>query len=165
MAFNLALLPLAFAVADLSAIPAAADVPQQYERWERRLRGRITDLQVVPGSAKLDPACDVVVSFAIGRNGRSAGAAIRNSSCKPFHDRAALRVVRELGRVGRVPSISGKDHRVVVKLSYGNAPTAAADRSLADALEAERLAYARRNLEIVSLAAYPPNAAGLRGTE
>jgi len=165
MALNLALLSFALAVADPSVIHAAADVQQQFERWERRLRARIIELHVVPAAAKIDPPCDVVISFAIGRNRRPADAAIRNSSCKPFYDRAALRVVSQLGRVGRVPSMIGKDHRVLLKLSYGQAPTAVADRGLVEGLAAERQLHSRRNLEIVSRAVYPTDAAGPRGTE
>jgi hypothetical protein len=160
MVLSLILLPVALTVADPSVGRAPNDVQQQYERWERRLRARIAELHVVPVSAKQDRACDVVVSFAVGRDERPSDAAIRTSSCAPFYDRAAYRLVHSLGRVGRVPSMSGNGHRVMLKLSYGSAPSAAADRSLTDALEAERQSRSRRNVEIVTMAANQMSIAG-----
>jgi len=153
MLLSLLLVPVTLAVADPSVTRGANDVRQQYERWERRLRARIADLHVVPVSAKAEPACDVIIRFAVGRNERASDAAIRSSSCRPFYNRAAFRLVRSLGRVGRVPSLSGNEHHVMLKLTYGIAPSAAADRSLTQALEAERQVHSRRNVEIVTTAA------------
>ncbi len=165
MALNLVLLPLALVAAGPSATGAATDVQRQYERWERRLGARVTELHVVPAAAKMDPACDVIISFAIDHSQRPTDVAIRKSSCQPFHDRAALRLVRSLGRVGRVPSLTGEDHRVLLKLTYGQAPTAAADRELSNELEAERQASSRRNLEIVMMAADRLATASRQGIE
>lgn len=125
-------------------------VGAQYERWELRLRSRIAELHVVPEYAAKDAACDVSVSFAVGTDGRPTAPAIRETACPSYYDRAALRLVRHLGRIGAVPSADGNEHAVVLKLSYGVAPTAAADRQLTDSLEEERRHYASRNLRIVT---------------
>lgn len=142
-----ALLPLLL----LNSQPATtAKAEDSFTRWEQRLRNKVSRLHVVPASANDVPACDVTISFPISADGRPGTATIRQSSCQPFHERASRRLVRDLGRIGRVPSLSGKDHNVVLKLSYGRAPTEAEDRLLTAALEAERLANARRNVELVS---------------
>ena len=122
----------------------------QFERWERRLRARIAELHVVPEYAAKDSPCDVSVKFAVGQDGRPADPAIRETSCQSYYDRAALRLVRQLGQIGAVPSVDGSEHSVVLNLSYGVAPTAASDRQLNDSLEKERSHYADRNLTIVT---------------
>lgn len=133
-----------------SAHPSTGDVQEQYLRWERRLRAKVSELHLIPASAAGIPACDVTIGFAISADGRPADPTIRQSSCKAYYDRAALRLVKQLGRIGRVPSIAGNSHAVSLKLSYGVAPTAAADRQLSDALAAERLEHEGRNRKMVS---------------
>jgi hypothetical protein len=165
MLLGLLLVPVTLGVADPSVTGAANDVQQRYERWERRLRARVADLHVFPASAKPGPACDVVISFAVGRDERPSDPAIRTSSCSPFYDRAAYRLVRSLGRVGRVPSMSGNEHRVVLKLTYGSAPSAIADRDLTAALKAEGQAHSRRNIEIVTTAAHQASVANWQSPE
>jgi hypothetical protein len=150
---SLILAPVALAVAEPSATRTSFDVQQQYERWERQLRARILRLHVVPVSADRDLACDVVIDFAVSKDERPSDTAIRTSSCSPFYDRAAYRLVRSLGRVGRVPAMAGNGYRVVLKLTYGSVPSTAGDRSLTEALEAERQVHSRRNVKIVTTAA------------
>lgn len=144
--FQLAMLSLSL----VNASPLAHDIGPQFDRWERRLRAKIAALNVVPADAANDPACDVTIGFEIGADGRPKNANIRSSSCKPYYERAAHRLVRQLGRLGAVPSAIGANHPVTLKLSYGVAPTATADRQLTESLEAERQAYQERNMRIVT---------------
>ena len=144
---------LQVAIVAMSLVNAGAapePVATQFDRWETRLRARIAELHVVPDYAARDAACDVSVGFAIGTNGRPTNLTIRETTCQYDYDRAALRLVRQLGRIGAVPSADGNEHSVVLKLSYGVAPTLAADRQLTDYLEVERRHYASRNLRIVT---------------
>lgn len=134
----------------VNASPLPEAIGPQFDRWERRLRARIAELNVVPAFTANDPACDVTIGFTIGADGRPVNATIRESSCKPYYERAARRLVRQLGQVGAVPSADGGDHPVALKLSYGVAPTVAADRQLTQSLEAERQTYADRNMRIVT---------------
>ena len=129
---------------------SATNVGQQFERWERRLRTRVADLHVVPADTQEIPACEVVLRFAIGEDGRPSDVVIRESSCGAFQDRTALGLVRNLGRIGPVPAMTGKDHRVVLKLTYGKEPGVLSDRRLNAALAAEREAHSRRNIEVVT---------------
>ena len=144
--FQLAMLSLSL----VNANPLAQEIAPQFNRWERRLRAKIAVLNVVPADSANDPACDVTIGFEIGADGRPKNATIRNSSCKPYYERAAYRLVRQLGRIGAVPSAVGARHPVTLRLSYGAAPTATADRQLTESLEAERKAYAERNMRIVT---------------
>ncbi|MDP9421234.1 MAG: energy transducer TonB [Pseudomonadota bacterium] len=141
--------------------PPAENVGQQFERWERRLRTRVTNLHVVPAAAQDIPACDVVLRFAIGQEGRPRDVAISKSSCSSFHDRTALGLVRSLGRIGPVPTMTGKDHRVVLKLTYGRQRDFDVDRRLDATLAAERETHSRRNLETVINFADRPDATAL----
>lgn len=145
--------------------PSAADVERDYERWERCLRAKVSALHDFPAGADKHEISEVVVSFSIGKDGRPTDAVVRKSSGNPTYDRAARHVVRRLGRIGPIPAMTGQDRRVLLKLSYGFAPTATADRQLAGALDAERQFHSRRNLEMVTMAVYPSSAAGPRGTE
>ena len=144
--FQVAMLSLSLA----SAIPLPEVVGSQFDRWERRLRARVAELNVVPAFAANDPACDVSIGFEIGIDGRPKNAIIRESSCTQYYERAAYRLVRQLGKIGAVPTATHRDHSVVLKLSYGVAPTVDADRELTQSLVAERQAFAARNLRIVS---------------
>jgi TonB family protein len=153
MILNLVLVPIALVAADPTANSESAKVQPQYERWERRLRDKIAKLHQFPRGAGKDSFGDVVISFAVGPDGRPADARIRQSSRNPLFDKAALHTVRLLGPIGRVPTQAVRDRRVLLKLSYGEAPTAAAERQLAHTLEAERQANSRRNLEIVTMTA------------
>lgn len=129
---------------------APADVAEQFDRWERRLRARVERLHIVPAEAQNISPCDVVVRFAVAADGSPARAQVQESSCGRYYQRKALALVRGLGRIGPVPSGGGKDHRVTLKLSYGAEPDRSADRRLTDSLAAERRAYARRNLTVVA---------------
>jgi hypothetical protein len=155
---------LSLSLLSLSAVSATPNVEYQFQQWERRLRSKVAERNIVPAAGANDAACNVVVGFTVGRNRRPAGIEVVNSSCNFFYDRQAQRLVRTLGRIGQVPSASGQNHRVLLSLTYGRAPDSAADRRLTDAMEAERQAYLRRNLAIVSFG-NPARSAGLRGAE
>ena len=144
---------------------APADVAEQFDRWERRLRARVERLHMVPAEAQKISPCDVVVRFAVAGDGSPVGARVQQSSCGRFYERKALALVRNLGRIGPVPSGAGQDHRVTLKLSYGTERDRSADRRLTDALAAERRAYASRNLATVSAAANLPEASGWQSAE
>ena len=132
-----------------SSHPASENVQLAFDRWEQRLRSKVAELHEVPASAARDAACDVMISFSIDRDGRPANAGIKESNCKRFYERSSLRLVRNLGGIGPVPSANDTDHKVLLKLSYGVADTAEADRRLSEQLEAERQASAGRNLRII----------------
>ncbi len=151
---------LLLSIALAAAEPSAADAERLYERWERRLRSRVSELHRFPGGADENELGDVVISFSIGKDGRPTDALIQQSSGNTTYDKAARRVVRLLGPIGPVPSVTGQDHRVKLKLSYGEASTATADRQLADALDIERQSYSQRNLAIVTTAAGLTKSAG-----
>lgn len=155
---------LSLSLLSLSAVGATPNVEHQFQQWERRLRNKVAERNIVPAAGPNDPACNVVVGFTVDRNRRPEGIEVVNSSCNSFYDRQAQRLVRSLGRIGQVPSASSQNHRVLLNLTYGRAPDSAADRRLTDALEADRQAYARRNLAIVSLG-NPARSAGFRGAE
>ena len=144
--FQVAMLSLS--LVNSGSLPA--DVGTQFDRWERRLRSKVAARNLVPAFAANDPACHVMIGFTIGSDGRPADATIRESSCASYYDRAAHRLVRQLGRIGAVPTATGSDHPVVLKLSYGVAPTEDADRQLTKSLDADRQAYADRNMRIVT---------------
>ena len=150
MIAGLSLVAVALASPNVSTNPGKTDVEAQYQRWETQLRARVADLHVVPKYALSAPRCDVTVAFAIDGNGRPANATVQQSSCSRLYDRQALRLIRQLGRLGQVPSASGKDFRVALKLSYGVEPNATADRQLAEVMASERQLHARRNLELAT---------------
>jgi TonB family protein len=131
------------------ATSAQADVAKRFDRWDRRVRARVERLHVVPAEAQNILPCQVAVRFAVGNDGKPAGAQIRESSCGRYYERKALALVRDLGRIGPVPSGAGQDQRVTLKLSYGAEQDRSADRRLTEALAAERRAYASRNLATV----------------
>lgn len=144
----MALLSLAL----VAAQPSAADVERNYERWERRLRSKVAELHILPAGGDTAELGDVVVSFSIDRDGRPTDARVQSSSGNTAYDNAARRLVRQLGRIGPAPSMGDQSHRVVLKLSYGFARNADLDRQLASALDTERHAYSRRNVQIVTTA-------------
>ena len=111
-----------------------------------------------------DPVCNVIVGFTVGEDRRPANVTVVKSSCDSFYNRRAQRLVRELGRVGQVPSRVAKNHRILLNLTYGSAANAVADRSLTNALNGEREGSLLRNLRIVTADAHMP-ATGLRGAE
>lgn len=164
MILGLVALPIAIAGANLSAESSTLDVERQFHRWERRLRTRIAERNVVPAASLDDPPCNVVVGFAVGENRRPASVEVVSSSCDSFYDRRAERLVRDLGRVGRVPSFTARKPRILLNLSYGSAPDAVADRRLTEALDAERQASLQRNLRIITADAQMP-VTGMRGAE
>lgn len=131
-------IPLALSLADPGANGLAAEVQSDYRRWERRLRARVAELHHFPTGAEIDATGTVAVNFAIGSDGRATDITVERSSNHALFDRAASRLVRQLGSVGRVPSNSGRNHRVTLKLTYGGAPIV--DRKYHD----------NRNLELVS---------------
>lgn len=153
---DLSLISILLTVSATSHVPG--DVAEQFERWERRLRARVERLHVVPADAETISPCDVVVSFGIGDGGSPQDAVVRESSCSRYYERRALSLVRGLNRIGAVPSNAGKEHRVLLKLTYGEQADGAADRRLSDALEAERRARVPRNLAIVAGASDRPAA-------
>lgn len=146
MTIQVAMLPLLI----ISANSGTADVSQQYDRWERRLRARVEALHVVPAWVAGGAPCDVTVGFSIDAKGRPAEATIKQSTCQSFHERASLRLVRNLGGIGTIPSLSGNPQSVLLNLSYGTAPTQAADRQLSASLQSERRHWDERNLRIVT---------------
>jgi TonB family protein len=116
------MLSLPILILAIGAAPATATVPDhgaQLQRWERRLRRRVAELHVFPGGADKDWAGEVAVRFSIGADGRPENAVIQRSSGNPVFDRAARRLVRLLGPIGRVPSTDGRDRTVLLGLSYG----------------------------------------------
>ena len=100
------LLPLALSLADPSL---TTDVLHQYDRWERRLRARVTELHQFPAGAE-GSAGTVAVKFAVDSNGRAVDPVIEKSSGHAVFDKAAVQLVRRLGWVGQAPSESGKRH-------------------------------------------------------
>lgn len=165
MIVSLALLNAILAGANLSAADPSTEVRQQYLQWERRLRNKVAERNLLPASALKVPACTVAIGFKVDYNRRPADIEVLKSSCGPFHRRMAQRLVRQLGRVGQVPSASGRDHRVVLNLSYGGLSDPVADRRLSDALESERQVHARRNLEKVAAADARTTVMGQRGAD
>ena len=164
MIIGLVALPLAIAGANLSADSSALAVERKFERWERRLRTKIAERNIVPAATLDDPTCNVVVGFTVGKNRRPANAEVVKSSCASFYNRHAQRIVRELGRIGQVPSLSARNHRILISLTYGSASEPAADRRLSHAVEAERQSHFQRNIRIVTALPDTPTI-GLRGTE
>ena len=152
MILSLALLPTFLASANLPAVEAPTGVQQQYQRWEQRLRDRIAERNLLSATALKNPACKVVVGFTVGPDQRPDDIEVVKSTCDSFYDRKAQRLVRQLGRVGRVPSASGENYRVMLNLTYGEALDPAADRRLTAALESERRFHSRRNLDVVTTA-------------
>jgi hypothetical protein len=146
MTFQIAVLPLLM----IGANSETTDVDHQYDRWERQLRARVEALHVVPAWVADGAPCDVTVGFSIDAKGRPAEPTIKQSSCQSFHERASLRLVRNLGGIGKIPSLSGNPQNVLLKLSYGSAPTQAADRQLSASLQSERRRWDERNLRIVT---------------
>lgn len=123
-----------------------------YDRWEQRLRARVAALHSYPMGMDAGAGGDVVVGFRLDRNGRPADISIQQSSGQPIFDRAALRLVHGLGRLGPIPSATGGIDRVAVKLSYGDARNLADGKRLAKADLDERIANERRNRMIVTSA-------------
>ena len=150
---------LALSLASLAG-QGTEDIAGRYQAWERQLRRRVAELQVMPTAADPTVVGDVVLAFSIGNDGRPANVTIRRSSGVAMYDRAAKRVVRLLGRIGPVPTLSGRRHDVQLKLSYGVPADPDAERRLASTLDAERAAMATRNLAILTGA---PNALASAG--
>ena len=134
----------------IAAEPSVADIERNYRRWERRLRSRVAELHVIPAEVSTGQPADVVVSFSIDKHGRPTQALVQSSSGNAAYDQAAHRLVRRLGRIGPVPSVRSAGHRVLLKLSFGTASDEALDRQIANALDLERRAYSRRNIQIVT---------------
>jgi hypothetical protein len=164
MILGLVALPIAIAGASLSAESSSVNVERQFHRWERRLRSKIAERNIVSAATLDDPVCNVIVGFTVGEDRRPANVTVVKSSCDSFYNRRAQRLVRELGRVGQVPSRVAKNHRILLNLTYGSAANAVADRSLTNALNGEREGSLLRNLRIVTADAHMP-ATDLRGAE
>ena len=147
------------------AADRGGEVREQFKRWEQRLRHRIAERHIYPGGADRNAVGDVVIRFSIGPDGRPVDPVIQKSSGNAIFDRAAQRVVRLLGPIGPVPSMAGTDHGVVVKLSYGQPASQGAERRLANALEAERKSYDRRNLQLVASPAIAANLPSRQGSQ
>lgn len=140
--------------------PGASDVAQRFERWESGLRSRVESLHMVPAGAQQVSPCDVTVGFGVNCSGTATDARILESSCSRFFERKAVSLVQQLGRVGPVPSLDGRDRRVSLKLTYGSRPDATADRELDNELEEERATFARRNLATVAAGLDQPPSSG-----
>lgn len=135
-----------------SPATAGGDSPDQYDRWERQLRDRVTALHVYPLGADKGAMGDVLVSFRIGGDGKPADIAVRQSSGVAIFDNAAVRLVAGLGKLGSVPASRGGVDRVTLKLSYGDPASLAEAKRIAKVAAGERLANERRNRMIVSRA-------------
>lgn len=143
-----AYLALAAAAWLLQACPAWAqsDSAANYSKWEQRLRDRVNNELAYPLGAG-NASGDVLVGFTIGADGKPANVGVRQSSGNPTFDRAALRLVSHLGRLGDVPGV----HGIVLKLSYGDgAATVAEAMQVARADRQEQLANERRDRDLVS---------------
>jgi len=133
-----------------AASPAFAGSPEDYDRWEQKLRHRVSALHVYPLGADKGAMGDVLVGFRIGRDGKPADIVIRQSSGRAIFDTAAVRLVAGLGKLGPVPASRGAVDQVTLKLSYGDPATLAEAKQVARTTADERAANERRNRLIVS---------------
>ena len=152
------LLALLFGSAVAAQSPAVA--AERFQRWEERLRTRVERLHVVPAHLQNVEPCDVTVRFSLDERGRASDAEVRQSSCGRVFERKALRLVRDLDRIGVVPSAGGHPQRVTLKLSYGVALGPEADARLDEKLAVERRTYAARNMALVAGSGAVPAASG-----
>lgn len=136
------------------ATPALArdDVSTQYDRWEQRLRSRVSALHVYPQGAEKGATGDVRVRFRLDGDGRPADITIVRSSGHAIFDTAAVQLVAKLGPLGPVPSANAGVETVTLKLSYGGGASFEDDKRLAKQDAEERMANERRNRTIVSRA-------------
>jgi TonB family protein len=145
---------LALAAASLSAttpVLARGDLLSRYAHWEERLRQRVNSLLVYPEGMQSGEGGDVLVSFMLGADGRPHRITIQQSSGEPIFDRAAVRLVSDLGKIGQVPSDAPAIDKVTLKLSYGEPCERIRDCGrLAEADARERLANEAHNRSIVS---------------
>lgn len=133
-----------------SPVLADGDLSARHARWEQRLRARVNSLLVYPLGSE-NRAGDVFVGFRVGENGKPANVVIRKTAGQPIFDRAAIRLVSSLGRIGPMPSSDGRPHEVILKLSYGEPyPTVREAMHLAKADREEQLLNERRNRAIVA---------------
>lgn len=140
---------LTLAAAASATLPSTI-LAERFEQWERRLRARVESLHVIQPVQNRIPPCDVIVGLSVGDSGTPRDIEIRKSSCGLYYEKNAIAVARGLGRIGAVPGSSGDRRRVLLKLSYGSHPDAAADRGLSAALDAERADSSRRNLALIA---------------
>lgn len=144
---------LAAAVSLVSGPPLFAqnDVLSRYGHWEKGLRNRVSSLLVYPEGMRPGASGDVLVSFAVGADGKPQQVTIRQSSGEPAFDRAAVRLVSDLGRLGPVPSSNGTVAAVTLKLSYGEPCARVRDCARLERKDAEdRQANDARNRFVVS---------------
>jgi TonB family protein len=135
-----------------SASAAQSDLVSSYARWEARLRHRVDDLLLYPIAARRGAAGDVLVGFQVNSDGKPADIVIRKASGEPIFDQAAIDLVARLGRIGKVPSADGSVREIILKLSYGDpSTTAAQSMRLAKADRQEQLANERRDRAIISV--------------
>ena len=129
---------------------AQSDLLSRYAHWEQRLRDRVNDLLTYPEGAN-GAAGDVLVSFRIGSDGKPAYIEVARSSGQPMFDRAAVRLVSALGRLGPVPTANPQVGQILLKLSYGD-PTSstAGSMQLHRTDRQEQLSSRQRDIEIIS---------------
>ena len=131
---------------------AGADSSSRYDRWEQRLRDRVTALHKYPLGAEKGARGDVLVSFKIGSDGEPVDITIRQSSGEATFDNAAVRLVAGLGKLGPIPGANGRVERIILKLSYGDPASLDDARRDTSLMAQERLANERRNRLLVSKA-------------
>ena len=137
------------ALAGASPLPAQSDVGARYAHWETRLRNRVYGLLFYPAAD--NAVGDVLVGFRVGRDGKPTNIVIHKASGYEIFDRAAVRLVSNLGRIGPIPSTTGAVDEVVLKLSYGDpSSTIAQSMRLAKTDREDQLATERQNRALVS---------------
>ena len=133
-----------------SAIGAQTDPVSRFEQWEGHLRDHVNAELTYPIGAA-GASGDVFVAFRVGPNGKPTDVSVQNSSGLAIFDQAAVYLVSHLGRVGPIPSASGKLDRVILKISYGEGA-----RTMSEAIQVatrdrqEQLVNERRDRALVS---------------
>ena len=134
-----------------TAVAAAqVTVVKRYVHWEQVLRQRVNDYFYYPEAAA-GAVGDVIVGFEIGADGKPANIVVRQSSRNLFLDRAATRLVAQLGRLGPIPSANSRIREIDLKLSYGDPSVTAGDSGrLEKADRQERAFNQRRDRDLIS---------------
>jgi len=142
----------AAAVAIASPSFTQGDLESRYAHWEQRLRDRVEGSLFYPEGAD-GAAGDVLVRFRIGPDGKPANVAVARSSGHQMFDRAAVRLISGLGRIGAVPSANRVDE-IVLKLSYGDPTLSTAGSMRLQRLDKEeRLSNHQRDMKLISATA------------
>ena len=133
------------------AFAGTGSVASRYAHWEQQLRERVNELHVYPEAAN-GATGDVLVGFRIGPDGKPMNISVVASSGSQILDNAAAQLVSRLGRLGQVPSNSGRAWDVTLKLSYGDGSNARQSMQLERADRAERFANEQRARALVAAA-------------